>query len=68
MILLRTNRVDILANALEIDGNIFQDNLPRLDEIVLKVCITQVEGVRLARHARAIIVPVQQIEGRWFFT
>jgi hypothetical protein len=62
MILLRTNRVNILANPLEIDGNILQDNLPRLDEIVLQVGIAQVEGVCFPRHALAIIVPVQENE------
>src|SRR5216684_3845757 len=65
MVLLRTNCVDILTNLAEINRYTFQDNLVWLDEVVLKISIAQVKRVCCRGHACAIVIPIEQVKGRW---
>src|SRR5579875_479683 len=53
VVLLRADRVDVLANLPEIDGDPFQHDFARLDETVLQVGIAEVERVRRACHRRS---------------
>src|SRR5579859_1587566 len=62
VVLFRANGIDVLADLAQVNRNAPEDNLARLDEVVLQVGVAQVEGVRRARHARAIGVPVEQVE------
>src|SRR5436305_13459051 len=43
VVLLGSHCIDVLVNLAKIDGNPFEDNLARLDEIIFQVCIAQVE-------------------------
>ncbi len=65
MVLLRADRVDVLVNLAQINRHTFQDNLIGLNEIVLQVGIPQVERMGVAGHTRPIVIPVEQVEGRW---
>src|SRR5947209_1242712 len=65
MILLCANSVDILLNLAKVNRHSFQDNFIGLDQIVLQVGVAQVERVRFTSHARAVVVPVEQVEGGW---
>src|SRR3546814_10726554 len=62
----------VLAAGLQVDGNFDlaevealagQFQLARLRQQVLLVHVAQVEAVHLGRHARAVGIPVQQVEG-----
>src|SRR2546421_485235 len=63
MVLLGTNRIDVLVNPTKVDWDTFEHNLVGLDQVVLQVGIAQVERVRRAGHARAVGVPIEQVEG-----
>src|SRR6185312_5708256 len=67
MILLCTHCVNVLVNLAQIYWHAFQDNFIGLNKIVLQVSITQIEGVCISGHARSIVIPVEQVEGRRLF-
>src|SRR5215207_2213643 len=48
----------------EADGTTHYFNLAWLYEVILQVGVAQVETVGVAGHARAVRVPVQEVEGR----
>ena len=66
MILLGANRINVLANLPKVNRHPLQGNCIGLDQIVLQVGVAQVERVRRLGHARAVGVPVEQVEGGRF--
>src|SRR4051794_34919178 len=66
MVLLAADRIGVLANATEVDRLVLERDFARLDQVVLDVSVAQVPAVRRTGHARAVAVPVQQIEGGGF--
>ena len=67
MVLLGADRVDILSNLAEIDRHTFERHVTRFDQVVVEIRVAQIERVRRAGHACAVVVPVQQIERRRLF-
>src|SRR5215210_3715480 len=63
VVLLGPNRVDLTLYLAEIYGPALYLHLARLYEVVLEVGVAEVEAVGVARHARAVCVPVQEVEG-----
>src|SRR5215212_4812887 len=55
--------VDVALDPAQIDGTTLYLYLAWLYEVVLQVGVTQVETVGVAGHARAVRVPVQEVEG-----
>src|SRR5438128_975167 len=67
MVLLSSNSIDILVDLTKVNGDTLEDDLVRLDEIVFQIGIAQVERMGSTSHARAISVPIKQVEGWWLF-
>src|SRR5918997_584305 len=61
---LGADRVDLTFDLAQVYGAALYLHLARLDEVVLQVGVPEVEAVGVARHARAVGVPVQEVEGR----
>src|SRR5215218_6634223 len=64
VVFLGPDGVDVALDPGKIDGTALYLYLAWLYEVVLQVGVAQVEAVGVAGHARAIRVPVQEIEGR----
>src|SRR4051812_34001191 len=63
VVLLAAYRIGVLADAAQIDRLALQPDRAGLDQVVLDVGVAQVPAVRSPGHARAVTVPVQQVEG-----
>src|SRR5215207_8076795 len=62
MVPLGADGVDLTLYRAEVYGPAFNLDLSRLYEVVLEVGVAQVEAVGVARHARAVGVPVEEVE------
>src|SRR6516164_3738879 len=65
VVLLGSDGIDILPNTAQIESFSEQLDLARHNQVVLHVSITEVPAVCGACHARAVAVPVEEVEGRW---
>src|SRR5580692_9614546 len=65
VVLLGSDGIDVVLNTAQIEFFSVQLDLARHNQVVLHVSVTEVPAVCGARHARAVAVPVKEVEGRW---
>jgi hypothetical protein len=64
VILPRRQHIDRQIHLAEIDRHALQCDATRLDQLILLIHLPKIEAVHRRRHAGAVAVPIQQVEGK----